>query len=302
MPPTIRSPPPPPAPPSAQEAITITATNQNQTYGFGGTSAALGTIGFSHSGMIYGSDITGVTLSTNDTTSTSNNYNAGTWTITPSSASGSGVANYSITYTPNSGTLNIAQKALTVSGVSGTNQTYNAGTTIRSAARPACLGQVSGDVVTLGGSAVGTLASANAGTEAVTVSGYNVSGADAANYSFSQPSVASVTISPEAVTIAATSQNPTYGFGGSSAALGTSGFRPHRHHLRQRHHRRHAFHQRHHQHLGQLQRRHLDHHALGASGTGVANYSITYTPNSGIPRHCAKGADGQRLCGEWQDL
>ena len=75
----------------AQEAITITATGQSKTYGFGGTSAALGT-GFNNTGTIYNSDITGVTLSTNATSSTSNNYNAGTWTITPSSASGTGVS------------------------------------------------------------------------------------------------------------------------------------------------------------------------------------------------------------------
>ena len=64
----------------------------------------------------------------------------------PRAASGSGVANYSITYTPNSGTLDIAQKALTDSGFAVNGKTYNAGTTAsissngsltRAAARPA---------------------------------------------------------------------------------------------------------------------------------------------------------------------
>ena len=78
------------------------------------TSGALGTTGFNNSGTIYTSDITEVTLSTNATSSTSgNNYkrrHLDHHALEP--PSGSGVANYSITYTPNSGSLNIAQKAL----------------------------------------------------------------------------------------------------------------------------------------------------------------------------------------------
>ena len=39
-----------------------------------------------------------VTLSTNDTLSSSSHYNAGNWTLTPSAASGTGLHNYNITY------------------------------------------------------------------------------------------------------------------------------------------------------------------------------------------------------------
>ena len=72
--------------------MTITASSLSETYGFGGTSAALGTTAFTISfGHLFGSDsVTAVTLSTNATLSTSSNYNAGTWTITPSGAIGSG--------------------------------------------------------------------------------------------------------------------------------------------------------------------------------------------------------------------
>jgi len=63
-------------------------------------------------------------LPPNDTTSTSVNYKAGTFNLTPSAASGSGVANYTISYTTDTNGLAVAQKALTVSGISGTNQTY----------------------------------------------------------------------------------------------------------------------------------------------------------------------------------
>src|SRR5262249_18422391 len=90
-------------------ALTITATNQSHTYGFGGTSSALGTSGFSVTGTVYtGDSITGVTLATNDTTSTSGNYKAGTYNLTPSSATGTGVSNYDITYVTDIGGLDVA--------------------------------------------------------------------------------------------------------------------------------------------------------------------------------------------------
>ncbi len=61
-------------------------------------------------------------------------------------------------------------------------------------------------------------------SEGVQVTGYGTSGADAGNYSFSQPVVANVTISADPITIAATNQSKTYGFGGTGAALGTSAY------------------------------------------------------------------------------
>ena len=54
-----------------------------------------------------------MTLATNATTSTSGNYNAGTWNITPSAASGAEIANYNVTYTTDTNGLTIAQKVLT---------------------------------------------------------------------------------------------------------------------------------------------------------------------------------------------
>ena len=122
----------------------------------------------------------------------------------------------------------MAQKALTVSGIAGTDRTYNATTADALSGTAALSGKVSGDSLTLNGPGVGTLDSPNAGTEAVTISGYSVSSGnannDAANYAFSQPAVANVTIAQEALTLTATDQSKTYGFGGTSAALGTTGF------------------------------------------------------------------------------
>jgi len=94
--------------------LTITASNQGKTYGFGGTSAALGTSAFTDSGLLGSDSVSSVTLSTNATTSTSGNYNAGTWTITPSAVhfSTGSSGNYSISYV--SGTLTVTPAALTI--------------------------------------------------------------------------------------------------------------------------------------------------------------------------------------------
>ena len=169
-----------------------------------------------------------MTLSTNDTTSTSGNYKAGTYDLTPSAATGTGTANYDISYATDTSGLGVAQKALTVSGIAGTDRTYNGTTADALSGTAALSGNVSGDSLTLNGPGVGTLDSPNAGPESVTISGYSVSSGnannDAANYAFSQPAVANVTIAQEALTLTATDQSKTYGFGGTSAALGTTGF------------------------------------------------------------------------------
>jgi hypothetical protein len=100
--------------------LTITALPQTQDYGFDGTVNADGTIilpgtsaaltpgaplipyyKFSKiiSGNLFNNDsITAVPLSTDDAISSSSHYNAGTWSLTPSDASGVGLLNYTITY------------------------------------------------------------------------------------------------------------------------------------------------------------------------------------------------------------
>ncbi len=206
------------------EALTITASNQTQTYGnvnlgssaFGVTSGALQT----------GDSITGVSLSAVDINSLgksgSGNNNVGTWGINASGATGTGgfnTTNYSISYA--SGTLTISPRALTVSGISGTSRAYN-GSTSDALAGTASLSSnyISGDNVTLTGTGVGTLASASAGSQPVTISGYGIAGADMGDYSFTQPTVANVTISPEAITITANNQTQNYG----SVSLGSAAY------------------------------------------------------------------------------
>ncbi len=198
------------------EPLTITATSQNHGYGFGGASAALGTTAFSiTSGTLYGSDsVTGVTISTNDTTSSSSNYKAGTYNLTPSAAAGSGLSNYSITYATDTNGLTVAQQALTVTGLIAQNKVYDGTTSDMLTGTASLSGLIGGDIVTLGGNAVAAFANANVGAaKPVTISGDTVSGADSSNYSFTQESgqTANITAASPAFSGLTASQSIVYG-------------------------------------------------------------------------------------------
>ncbi len=199
--------------------LTITASNQSKTYGFGGTSASLGTTAFTTSGLLGGDSVTSATLSTNASTSTSGNYNAGTWTITPSAASGSGLSNYSITYDNASTGVTIAAKALSITGLSGTDKVYDSTTADLVTGSASLSGIVSGlgnaggtsDVVTLN-NGTASFADPNVGNgKTVTFSGYSISGADAADYSLSQPANSSANITAAGLTVTADNKAKTYG-------------------------------------------------------------------------------------------
>ena len=143
--------------------LTITASDQTQTYGFG----SLGTTGFTSSGLQNGETIGGVTLTTNDTTSTSGNYKAGTYTITPSAATGGtfSASNYSISYANAPTGLTVNAKALTVTGFAANNKTYDSTTNATISSNGSLSGVVGSDSVSLkSGGASATFDNANVGT------------------------------------------------------------------------------------------------------------------------------------------
>ena len=240
------------------------------------------------SGQLFtanGDSVTSVTLFTNPTLSTSSHYNAGTWTITPSAAIGSGLSNYAITYANASTGLTVVPQALGITGESAQLSKMYDGTTVDpfTATATATLsgtvlsdstGKVPDQVSLVSGSGTANFADPNVGThKTVTFSGYALSGADAADYGLSQPTITiTAAITPATgVTITASSLSETYGFGGTSARAGH-----HRlHHflrtpVRQRlSHRGDPVHQRHPEHLIQLQCRHLDHHPQRGDRLGL---------------------------------
>jgi hypothetical protein len=119
---------------------------------------------------------------------------------------------------PAAATADITARGLTVSGITAADKVYDATTTATINADSATLaGVLSGDTVTLAaGSATGAFATKNAGTgKVVNVSALSLSGADASNYTLTQPTTtasitqAGLTVTADNKTRAAGQANPT---------------------------------------------------------------------------------------------
>lgn len=115
-------------------------------------------------------------------------------------------SNYSIAQ-PTGLTANITAKELTVTSAAVTAKTYDG--TAAAAITGTLTGVISGDTVTLNGT--GTFASAGAGTGISVTSTSTLGGADAGNYSLTQPTGLSGTINTKSLTI--TANNVSKGFG-----------------------------------------------------------------------------------------
>jgi hypothetical protein len=149
----------------------------------------------------------------NDTNGTLASANAGSEPIATAMtiSNGSGLASNYTLVQPSLSNVTISPAPLTISGLSGTNRTYN-GTLVDALAGTAQLnGLVGSETLTLDNDVDGTLASKNAGSEALTTDIILANGTGlASNYTLTQPSLANVTISPAALTISAVSDSRTY--------------------------------------------------------------------------------------------
>lgn len=129
-----------------------------------------------------------------------------------------GTVNTTITATNAAGTdsetlvWTITPKALTISGLSGTNKVYDGNTTSTLSGTGTLNGIVGADLVTLSGTPSATFATATVGNnKPITVSGYTLSGAQAGNYSLTQPTGITANITPKALTVSgATAQDKVY--------------------------------------------------------------------------------------------
>ena len=107
-------------------------------------------------------------------------------TVSGYTLGGAQAGNYSLMQ-PAGLTANIQALSLTISGAVAANKPYD-GTTTATVSGGSLVGVLTGHTVTLGGTPSGTFASASVGTGiAVTVSGYTLGGAQAGNYSLTQP-------------------------------------------------------------------------------------------------------------------
>jgi len=103
------------------------------------------------------------------------------------SLTGADAGNYSLSAQPVSVTANITAKSVTITGLSAANKQYDGTTTVTVSGTATISGKISTDTVTV---SAGTAAFANAtvgNNKTVNFSGYSLSGADAGNYSLTQP-------------------------------------------------------------------------------------------------------------------
>jgi len=142
-------------------------------------------------------DVANVTLNTGSASGTFDNFNVGTGkTVTTSGYAITGTASSYYTLTQPTTTANVTAKNLTITGLSANNKPFDNNTTATLSGTATLNGIVSPDVVTTTGS-IPAAVFANVGPLvgiSVTVTGYTLAGAAALNYTVSQPTGLTATI------------------------------------------------------------------------------------------------------------
>jgi len=195
--------------------LTITANNQSMVYG-----SAVPSLTVTYSGFVNGDTQANLTtLPTVVTTGTSSS-NVGTYPITASGAVAP--AYYTVNYV--AGTLTITPKTLTISGLTGNGKIYDRTTTATLSGTATLNGVVGADVVVLGGSPTAVFSGFNVGAGvSITVTGYSISGANAGNYTLSQPVGLTANITPKSITVTlAVASNKVYDGTTNASVLGAT--------------------------------------------------------------------------------
>jgi autotransporter-associated beta strand protein len=200
--------------------LTVTATGPSKIYGTALTAGASSTNFSVTSTPASGQALTSVTL-TPDATGLSATTAAGAaYVVTPSAATGTGgflAGNYNIIYVAFNGTVTAA--TLTVTGATTANKEYD-GNNAATVTGSTLLGIVGSDVVTLTQS--GTFAQTGVGTSIAITSTSTLGGANATNYSLTQPNLTARSITAKELTvIGATTANKVYD--GTTTAIVTGG-------------------------------------------------------------------------------
>ena len=202
---------------SATLAFSITKANSSIT--------ATGTTSFAYTGSAQGPSSNNKSGSTG--TVTYSYSGTGSTTYAASAIAPTAVGTYQVIATIaedanyNSATstalgFSISQKTLTISGLSASNKNYDGNTNATITGTATLVGVVDGDAVSLSGTPVGTFASSAVGLGiAVNVSGYTLTGANAGNYSISQPT--NVVLSADII-----ANTPTLFTSGTIAAVNTT--------------------------------------------------------------------------------
>ncbi|NCW27376.1 MAG: hypothetical protein EBV83_03625, partial [Verrucomicrobia bacterium] len=195
------------------------------------TAASLPTVTFtSPANLVYDRSAKVFTASATGPSSLVLNYTGRNGTTYSNAAAPSQVGDYTVSATTSDGNysglqtldFSITAKGLTVAGASATSRTYD-GTTNVVVSGGSLVGLVSGDMVNLGGSPIGNVTTATAGTnKPVTVAGYAISGVDARNYELAQPTGVAVDITKASQSISFALTNSVLSSVGSLSLLATS--------------------------------------------------------------------------------
>ncbi|WP_411879805.1 YDG domain-containing protein [Polaromonas sp. YR568] len=208
-------------------ALTVSGVTASDKVYDGTSTATLDTGSGALSGVL-GSDSVAINLAgATGSFADKNVGNAKAVTVTGAGLlSGADAGNYTVS-SPAGLTASITPKALTVSGVSAGNKVYDGNATAALNTGAAALsGVIGGDTVAVNLSGVtGSFADKNVGTaKAVSLSGAGLlSGADAGNYSVSNPAGLAADITPKALTISGITAGDKVYDGGTAATVNTSG-------------------------------------------------------------------------------
>ena len=176
------------------KTLTITgATASNKQYD-GALTASLG--GTPVLSGVLPADVANVTLNIGAATGAFNTKNVGTGkTVTTTGYAITGTASSYYTLTQPTTTADITAKNLTITGVTANNKTFDNNTTATLAGTATLNGIISPDVVTISGTPVAVFANVGPAIGiSVTVTGYTLAGADFGNYTVSQPTGLTATI------------------------------------------------------------------------------------------------------------
>jgi outer membrane protein OmpA-like peptidoglycan-associated protein len=190
-------------------ALLITTLNQSKTYG---QNLSLGMTGFTAQGLVNGDTVTAVTLNSAGAPAPAG---VGQYAIGASNPTGSNIANYAVTVTQGTLTVNPAALLITATDESktyGQDQAFGA-------TDFAAQGLVNGDRVT-GVTLSSTGASAGAGVGQYAIVASDPTGGGLANYTISVAD-GKLTVNPAALLITATNRSKTYG---QNLPLGSTDF------------------------------------------------------------------------------
>ncbi|SHN11545.1 YDG domain-containing protein, partial [Roseibium suaedae] len=199
----------------SKKSLSVTATANNKVYD--GTTSTTGSFG-AFSGLISG-DVVSIASGSAFAFLTDGAGTGKAVNVTGIGLSGTDAGNYTIASTA-SATAAITQKTLTVSAIAD-NKVYD-GTTSATGSFGSLSGLISGDLVSLDGSALFAFLTDGAGAgKAVNVTGIGLSGADAGNYTIASTASTTATITPKTLTISASANDKVYD--GTTSATGSFG-------------------------------------------------------------------------------